>query len=53
MKRDYTLYLKNIIKKPFDKIEESIQGMSFHEFIADGKTSSVYRRKIKVLFWYT
>ncbi|MCD6484502.1 MAG: DUF86 domain-containing protein [Candidatus Odinarchaeota archaeon] len=48
MKRDYTLYIKDIIDA-ISKIEEFIEGMSFKDFVSDDKTSSAVIRKLEII----
>jgi uncharacterized protein with HEPN domain len=48
MKRDYTLFLKDIINA-MSSIEEFVQGMSFEEFANDDKTFSAVVRKFEVI----
>lgn len=48
MKRDYTLFLKDIINA-MSSIEEFVQGMSFEEFSKDDKTFSAVVRKFEVI----
>ncbi|MBA7534504.1 hypothetical protein ES705_26752 [subsurface metagenome] len=48
MKRDYTLYLKDILES-INFIEEFINDMSFDEFKKDEKTSSATVRKLEII----
>ncbi len=48
MKRDYGLYLKDILEC-IDRIEEFIAGIDFDQFVEDDKTTSVVIRKIEVI----
>ncbi len=48
MKRDYGLYLKDILEC-IDRIEEFIAGMDFGQFVEDDKTTSAVIRKIEVI----
>ena len=46
MKRDYKIYLKDILKS-MESIEKFVENMSFGEFRGDDKTSSVVIRKME------
>ncbi len=48
MKRDFTLYLKDIFEA-INFIEEFIRDMSFDEFKKDEKTSSATVRKLEII----
>lgn len=48
MKRDFTIYLKDILES-INFIEEFINDMSFDEFKKDEKTSSATIRKIEII----
>jgi len=48
LKRDYTLYLKDILDC-IDKIDEFIAGMDYNQFVSDDKTSSAVIRKIEII----
>ncbi len=48
MKRDFTLYLKDILEA-INFIEEFISDMSFDEFKKDEKTSSATVRKLEII----
>ncbi|ATZ61667.2 MAG: DUF86 domain-containing protein [Methanosarcinales archaeon Met12] len=48
MKRDYNLYLKDILSA-IDKIDEFIGDMNFDEFVADDKTNSAVARKLEII----
>jgi len=45
MKRDYSLYLKDIIAA-FDSIEDFVKGLDLEGFIADDKTSNSSHKKV-------
>ena len=48
MKRDYTLFLKDIISA-IESVEEFVEGMSLEELAKDDKTSSAVIRKFEVI----
>ncbi len=48
MKRNYTLYLKDIIEC-INNIENFVNEMHFEEFISDDKTSSAVIRKFEII----
>ena len=48
MKRNYTLYLKDIIEC-INNIENFVNEMQFEEFISDDKTSSAVIRKFEII----
>jgi uncharacterized protein with HEPN domain len=48
MKRNYTLYLKDILQC-INSIEEFVNKMDFKDFIADDKTSSAVIRKFEII----
>lgn len=48
MKRDYSLYLKDILAA-FNSIEDFVKGLNFEEFTADDKTSSAVIRKFEII----
>ncbi|MCD6560116.1 HepT-like ribonuclease domain-containing protein [Palaeococcus sp. (in: euryarchaeotes)] len=48
MKRDYTLYLADIIEA-MESIELFIEGMDFKSFVADDKTVSAVLRKLEII----
>lgn len=48
MKRDYTLFVKDILEA-IEKIEDFIKGMNFHEFVKDDKTASAVVRKLEII----
>lgn len=48
MKRDYNLYLKDILKC-IEQIEWFVEDMRFDEFVKDNKTSSAVVRKLEVI----
>lgn len=48
MKRDYSLYLKDILDS-IDKIESFTKDMSFEGFVEDEKTSSAVIKKLEVM----
>jgi uncharacterized protein with HEPN domain len=48
MKRDYKLYLKDILDSIL-KIEKFITGMKYEEFLKDDKTSSAVVRKLEII----
>lgn len=48
MKRDFTIYLKDILDS-INFIEEFINAMSFDEFKKDEKTSSATVRKLEII----
>lgn len=48
MKRDYTLFLKDIISA-IDAIEDFVAGMSLDDLTQDDKTSSAVIRKFEVI----
>lgn len=48
MKRDYTLYIKDILDC-IGKIEEFVKDMEFEEFREDDKTTSAVVRKIEII----
>lgn len=48
MKRDYTLFLKDIIRA-MESIEEFVEDMSLSELMEDDKTSSAVVRKFEII----
>ena len=48
MKRDYTLFLQDIIKA-CKHIQEFVEGIDFDEFLKDEKTSSAVIRKFEII----
>ena len=48
MKRDYSLYIKDILDC-IERVEEFIGDMNFDEFLADDKTSSAVVRKLEII----
>ena len=48
MKRDYTIYLKDILEA-MESIEKFVDGMSFEEFRRDDKTVSAVIRKFEIM----
>lgn len=48
MKKDYTLYLKDILNA-MESIEEFTEGMSFEDFKSDDKTVSSVLRKFEII----
>ena len=48
MKRDYTLFLKDIISA-LESIEKFIEGMSLDDLVRDDKTSSAVVRKFEII----
>lgn len=48
MKRDYSIYLKDILKA-FDSIDNFVKGLTFEEFANDDKTSSAIIRKFEII----
>ena len=48
MKRDYTLFLQDIISA-IESIEKFVQGMSLDDLVKDDKTSSAVVRKFEVI----
>ncbi len=48
MKRDYTLYLKDILSA-MESIEKFVAGMTFDEFMKDEKTVDAVIRKFEVI----
>lgn len=48
MKRDYTLFLKDIFSA-IDSIEKFIEGMNYEELIQDDKTSSAVIKKFEII----
>lgn len=48
MKRDYGLYLKDILEA-MEGIEKFVEGMSFEEFRGDDKTVSAVIRKFEII----
>jgi uncharacterized protein with HEPN domain len=48
MKRDYTLYIKDMLEC-IEKIEEFVGNMSYEEFVEDDKTSSAVVRKLEII----
>jgi uncharacterized protein with HEPN domain len=48
MKRDYSLYIKDILDC-IERVEEFVGDMSFDEFLADDKTSSAVVRKLEII----
>ena len=48
MKRDYSLFLKDIIQA-MEAIEKFVEGMDLEKFIGDDKTSSAVIRKFEIL----
>ena len=48
MKRDYTLYIKDMLEC-IEKIEEFVGNMSYEEFVEDDKTSSAAVRKLEIM----
>ena len=48
MKRDYTLFLQDIISA-IESIEKFVQGMNFDDLVKDDKTSSAVVRKFEVI----
>ncbi len=48
MKRDYTLYLKDILNA-IDSIEKFVANMSFEELLKDDKTTSAVIRKFEII----
>jgi uncharacterized protein with HEPN domain len=48
MKRDYTLYLQDILDC-IEKIDEFVGDMDYEEFVEDDKTSSAVVRKLEIM----
>lgn len=48
MKRDYSLYIKDILDC-IERVEEFVGDMNFDEFLADDKTSSAVVRKLEII----
>jgi uncharacterized protein with HEPN domain len=48
MKRDYTLYLQDILDC-VEKIDEFVGDMDYKEFVEDDKTSSAVVRKLEIM----
>ncbi|MBI5748997.1 MAG: DUF86 domain-containing protein [Nitrospinae bacterium] len=48
MKRDYTLYLKDILNA-IDSIEKFVANMRFEELLKDDKTTSAVIRKFEII----
>jgi uncharacterized protein with HEPN domain len=48
MKRDYSLYIKDILDC-IGRVEEFVGDMNFDEFLADDKTSSAVVRKLEII----
>jgi len=48
MKRDYKLYLKDILDA-IESIEKFVEGMNFEEFMKDDKTTSAVIRKFEII----
>lgn len=48
MKRDYSLYIKDILDC-IERVEEFVGDMNFDEFLADDKTSSAVVRKLQII----
>lgn len=48
MKRDYGLYLKDILEA-MESIEKFVEGLSFEEFRGDDKTVSAVIRKFEII----
>ena len=48
MKRDYSLYLKDILDA-MESIEKFVKGMRFEEFMKDDKTSSAVIQKFEII----
>ena len=48
MKRDYSLYIKDILDC-IERIEEFIGDMNFDQFLQDDKTSSAVVRKLEII----
>jgi len=48
MKRDYSLYIKDILDC-IERVEEFIGDMNYDEFLADDKTSSAVVRKLEII----
>lgn len=48
MKRDYKLYIKDIVEA-ISRIEEFIGDMTYEEFVRDDKTSSAVIRKLEII----
>ncbi len=48
MKRDYSLYLKDILTA-FESIEDFVKGLDLEEFKADDKTLSAVIRKLEII----
>ena len=48
MKRDYSLYIKDILDC-IERIEEFIGEMNFDQFLQDDKTSSAVVRKLEII----
>jgi uncharacterized protein with HEPN domain len=48
MKRDYTLYLQDILDC-IEKIDEFVGDMDYEEFVDDDKTSSAVVRKLEIM----
>ena len=48
MKRDYTLYVKDILNA-IDSIEKFVANMSFEELLKDDKTTSAVIRKFEII----
>jgi uncharacterized protein with HEPN domain len=48
MKRDYSLYIKDILEC-IERVEEFVGDMNFDGFLADDKTSSAVVRKLEII----
>jgi uncharacterized protein with HEPN domain len=48
MKRDYSLYIKDILDC-LERVEEFVGDMNFDEFLVDDKTSSAVVRKLEII----
>jgi len=48
MKRDYSLYIKDILDC-IERVEEFVGDMNFDEFLVDDKTSSAVVRKLEII----
>ena len=48
MKRDYSLYIKDILDC-IERVEEFVGDLNFDEFLADDKTSSAVVRKLEII----
>ena len=48
MKRDYSLYIKDILDC-IERVEEFVGDINFDEFLADDKTSSAVVRKLEII----